>query len=78
MTKFLKPGRNQLRIVVTNASDAAVRAIPDFKRYLELQELSGTFLSYAPPYTDSIDLNGLIGPVRLVPYREVKLSTQTH
>jgi hypothetical protein len=75
VTKFLKPGKNQLRIVVTNASDAAVRAIPDFKRYLELQELSGNFLSYAPPYTDSIELNGLSGPARLIPYRQVRVSS---
>jgi len=69
VTKFLKPGKNHLRIVVTNASDAGVRAVPDLKSYLEIGR--------TVPYLDVIDINGLIGPVRLVPYREVKISTQT-
>ncbi len=77
LTKFLNPGKNHLRIVVTNESDAAMRAVPDFKRYLEMQDMTKGFLSYQPaPYMDVIDVNGLIGPVELVPYRNVKLSTQ--
>jgi len=79
VTKFLKPGKNHLRIVVTNESDAAMRAVPDFKRYLEIEELGKVFLDHTTsPYLDVIDINGLIGPLRLLPYREVKLSTQTH
>jgi hypothetical protein len=78
VTNFLKPGRNHLQIAVTNASDAAMRAVPDSKRYLEIEELGEIYLGYktAVPYLDVVDMNGLIRPVRLVPYRAVKLSTQ--
>jgi hypothetical protein len=79
VTKFIKPGRNHLQIMVTNESDAAMRATPDFKSYQETQDLVDVFLGYGTvPYMDAIDINGLIGPVRLVPYREVTLSAQTH
>ena len=70
VTTFLKPGKNHLRIVVTNASDAAMRAAPDLKSYQEIGR--------PVPYLDSIDINGLIGPVQLVPIREVKMSTPIH
>jgi len=74
VSSFLKPGSNRLEFIVTNASDAAKRAIPDFQRYLELEEVRGSFISYSPPYMDTIDLNGLLGPVRLIPQRQVVLS----
>jgi hypothetical protein len=51
ITRFLKPGENQLKIMVTNMSDA-LRTQPD-----RLQ---------------IIDINGLLGPVRLVPYRNTQ------
>jgi hypothetical protein len=78
VTHFLQPGRNHLQIVVTNESDAAMRAVPDFKRYLEIGDLGEIFLGYNNTvlYLDVIDPNGLIGPVRLLPYREVVLRTQ--
>jgi hypothetical protein len=60
VSSFLKPGNNRLKFIVTNASDAAKRAIPDFQRYLELEEVRGTFISYSPPYMDVIDLNALL------------------
>jgi hypothetical protein len=74
ISSFLRPGRNRLKFIVTNASDAAKRGIPDFQRYLELEELRGSFISYSPPYMDTIDLNGLLGPVQLIPQRQVTLS----
>jgi len=74
VSSFLKPGSNRLKLIVTNASDAAKRAIPDFQRYLELEEVRGSFISYSPPYMDTIDLNGLLGPVRLIPHHQVTLS----
>jgi hypothetical protein len=76
VTKFLKAGRNHLKITVTNASDGPMRGVPDFRRYLELLDLTGVFLSSPGPFMDVIDLNGLIGPVRLLPYREAQLSTR--
>jgi hypothetical protein len=76
VTKFLKPGRNHLKITVTNASDGTMRGVPDFRRYLELLDLTGVFLSSPGPFMDVIDLNGLIGPVRLLPYRDAQLSTR--
>jgi hypothetical protein len=39
-----------------------------------LEEVRGSFISYSPPYMDTIDLNGLLGPVRLIPQRQVVLS----
>jgi hypothetical protein len=77
ISSFLRPGSNQLRIIVTNTSDAAVRAVPDFRRYLELEEVKGNFISYPRPYMDVIDLNGLIGPVRLIPQQPVRLSIRS-
>ena len=78
VSQYLKPGKNRLKIIVTNSSDAATRAVPDFKRFLQLEDLGRTYLPYNPaPYMDVIDRNGLIGPIRLIPYQEVRLSTRT-
>ncbi len=70
VTDFLQPGENQLKIEVAN-SDASRHAIPDFKRYLEIED--GSF-EQQPPYMDVIDMNGLMGPVRLLPYWQVHLA----
>jgi len=74
VTEYLQEGNNTLRIVVTNSSDAAIRAIPDYKHYQELQKLAGrVFLWYTAPYLDAIDLNGLIGPIKLIPYNSISV-----
>ncbi len=71
----IRPGTNRLRIAVTN-SDANRRAEASVERMVE-----GRFDLwhygwrgwYAPPYMGAIDLNGLVGPVRLVPYHRVSM-----
>jgi hypothetical protein len=53
VTRFLRPGANRLKIVVTNTSDA-LRTNPDRMQV--------------------IDMNGLLGPVRLIPYRKTQFT----
>jgi hypothetical protein len=53
VTRFLRPGANRLKIVVTNTSDA-LRTNPDKMQV--------------------IDMNGLLGPVRLIPYRKTQFT----
>jgi beta-galactosidase/beta-glucuronidase len=69
VTEYLHPGENRLRIAITN-SDSNRRADADTMRYLEKKPLPG---GRAAVYMDSLSLNGLIGPVALVPYQQVKL-----
>ena len=69
VTDFLRPGVNRLRIAVTN-SDANSRAEASLDRYLVYNR---DIKKVEPPLMDAVDLNGLIGPVRLVPYDEVEL-----
>jgi len=73
LTEYLQEGNNTLKIVVTNSSDAALRAIPNFKRYLELEQLVGSLLRYSPPFLDVIDQNGLLGPIKLIPYHQISI-----
>jgi hypothetical protein len=55
ISKFVRPGKNLLRITVTNTMENA-RAVENRADRLE-----------------KLEPNGLIGPVRIVPYREVTL-----
>ena len=71
----LRAGRNRLQIAVTNA-DASRRGEASVERMIE-----GRFDLwrygwrgwYAPPYMGAIDRNGLLGPLRLIPFEEVSL-----
>ena len=75
VTGHLRAGRNRLRIAVTNA-DAPRRGEASVERMIE-----GRFDLwrygwrgwYAPPYLGAIDLNGLIGPLRLIPFEDVSI-----
>ena len=69
ITAYLHPGENRLRIAVTN-SDANERAEADPERYIHRRALPG---GRALPMLDTLTLNGLLGPVRLVPYLDVDL-----
>ena len=69
ITEDLHPGENHLRIAVTN-SDSNRRADEDAMRYLEKKELPG---GRAAVYMESLSLNGLLGPVALVPYEKIEL-----
>lgn len=71
ITKFLKPGENTLQIVVTNSSDAANRALPDFAKYMEFVPLGGEFA-----YLDRTGPNGLIGPVTLIPFDQIQIAVK--
>jgi hypothetical protein len=53
--KLVRPGKNTIRIVVTNAMDSE-RAVENHADKL-----------------DQIKLNGLLGPVRIVPYADVEI-----
>lgn len=70
VTDFLQPSVNRLRVAVTN-SDANSRAEASLDRYLVYNR---DIKKVEPPLMDAIDLNGLIGPVRLVPFDEIELS----
>ena len=72
ITAFLRPGENRVRIAVTN-SDANERAEADPERYFHRKALPG---GRALPLLDTLSLNGLLGPVRLVPYLDVDLLLQ--
>ena len=71
----LRAGRNRLRVAVTNA-DASRRGEASVERMIE-----GRFDLwrygwrgwYAPPYMGAIDRNGLIGPLRLIPFEDVSV-----
>ena len=75
VTGQLRAGRNRLRVAVTNA-DASKRGEPSVERMIE-----GRFDLwrygwrgwYAPPYMGAIDLNGLVGPLRLIPFEDVSV-----
>jgi alpha-L-rhamnosidase/Glycosyl hydrolases family 2, sugar binding domain len=71
VTKYVKPGKNTLQIIVTNSSDAANRALPDFARYMEFVPLGGEYA-----YLDKTGPNGLIGPVRLMPYDQIQVAVK--
>ena len=53
--KLVRPGKNTIRIVVTNAMDSE-RAVENHADKL-----------------DQIKLNGLLGPVRIIPYADVEI-----
>lgn len=75
VTGHLRAGRNRLRVAVTNA-DASRRGEASVERMIE-----GRFDLwrygwrgwYAPPYLGAIDRNGLIGPLRLIPFEDVSV-----
>ena len=69
ITSFVQPGENRLRIAVTN-TDANERAEADPERYLRRKLLPG---GRALPLLGTLTLNGLLGPVQLVPYLDVDL-----
>ena len=69
VTDFLQPSVNRLRVAVTN-SDANSRAEASLDRYLVYNR---DIKKVEPPLMDAIDLNGLIGPIRLVPFDEVEM-----
>jgi hypothetical protein len=69
ITSYLQPGENRLRIAVTN-TDANERAEADPERYIQRKALPG---GRAVPLLETLTLDGLLGPVRLVPYLEVSL-----
>jgi Glycosyl hydrolase 2 galactose-binding domain-like len=69
VTEYLHAGENHLRIAVTN-SDSNRRAEADPMRYMERKQLPG---GGAVVYMDTLSLNGLLGPVQLVPYDKVDL-----
>jgi hypothetical protein len=72
ITAYLRPGENRMRIAVTN-SDANERAEADPERYMYRKALPG---GRALPLLETLTLNGLLGPVRLVPYLDVELPLQ--
>ena len=69
VTEYLHPGENRLKILITN-SDANRRAEADPMRYMERKLLPG---GGAVVYMDLLSLNGLLGPVELVPYEPIEL-----
>ncbi len=70
VTEFLLPGENHLVIAVSN-TDVPKRAEVSVERMKELKEAFGGWREQ--PFMDVLDLNGLIGPVRLKTHREVEL-----
>jgi hypothetical protein len=70
VTEYLLPGKNHLVIAVTN-TDVPQRAEASVERMKELEEAFGGWRE--APFMDVLDLNGLIGPVRLKPSRGVEL-----
>jgi beta-galactosidase/beta-glucuronidase len=60
ITKLVKPGRNRLRILVTN-TEANQRAVGTYHRILK-----------------NIDVDGLEGPVEVVPYVDAILTCRPH
>lgn len=69
VTEYLHEGENHLKIAVTN-SDSNRRAEPNPRRYIERRLLPG---GNAVVYMDVLSLNGLLGPVKLIPYEKVEL-----
>jgi len=69
VTEYLHPGENHLKIAVTN-SDSNRRAEADPMRYMERKQLPG---GGAVVYMDTLSLNGLLGPVQLIPYEKIGL-----
>ena len=69
VTEYLHPGENRLKIAVTN-SDSNRRADADPARYMDKKDLPG---GRAAVYMGTLSLNGLLGPVELVPYERVEL-----
>ena len=72
ITSYLHSGENRLKIAVTN-SDSNRRAEEDAMRYIQERELPG---GRAAVYMESLSLNGLIGPITLVPYEQIELNIQ--
>jgi len=74
VTDYLRPGTNRLKIAVTN-SDSNARAEASFERHQKWLDLlsNETINRTQLPYMEVIDLNGLVGPVQLVPEIEVEL-----
>jgi (4-O-methyl)-D-glucuronate---lignin esterase len=64
VAKYLRPGKNTLKIAVTN-TDSNRRAEANVHRYEERKRLPG---GRAIPFIEDIGPSGLIGPVRLVPF----------
>jgi hypothetical protein len=69
ITQYLHPGENSLKVLVTN-SDANRRAEADPMRYMERKLLPG---GGAVVYMDLLSVNGLLGPVELVPYEKMEV-----
>jgi hypothetical protein len=68
VTEYLKPGRNELRVVVGNlaVNHIAGHPMPDYK---ELNARYG--VRFEPQDMDKVQPvpSGLTGPIRLVPFR---------
>jgi hypothetical protein len=69
VSQYLHSGENRVKIAVTN-SDSNRRAEADAMRYIQERDLPG---GRAAVYMESLSLNGLIGPVTLVPYEQIDL-----
>ena len=70
VTAFLHAGKNDLKIAVSN-SDSNSRAEEDVMRYIDKTQLPG---GDAAVFMGSLNLNGLLGPVQLVPYSKFEMS----
>ena len=69
VTESLHPGENRLKIILNN-TDSPRRAEADPRRYIERKLLPG---GGAVVYMDVLSLNGLLGPVQLIPYEKIAL-----
>ena len=67
ISEFLKPGANRISILITN-TDAANEAMGR-----EVGSWTRGYVLSGPRRLDFIEVNGLMGPVRIVPETEVTM-----